>query len=610
MRPAGRLTTVTCVILGITAATSRAALLTSPAQLSSSKKYDYIVVGAGPGGSPVASRLSEDPKVNVLLIEAGPSDQGVLDIQNPFLAGGLQGSPFDWNYTTTAQKGLNGHTVAYARGHVLGGSSSINLMVWTRGSRDDFNTYASVSGDSGWSWNSIQKYFLKAERFVPPTDGHDVTGQINLKIHGTNGPVNLTVANAVLPTDSHVIATTQELAEFPFNVDSNSGDPLGVGWILGAYGNGVRSSASSSYIDPFLSRKNLDVLVETTATKLVQTGTTKGLPAFRAVEVQQSSTSKNYTLHATKEIILSAGTINTPKILLLSGIGPASQLRSLGIKPLVDNSNVGQNLVDHPRLSNQFGVLNVSDDVTDTVLRNTTLFNELLGEWMNTNPHQGVFASSGANQIGWLRIPDSDPIWKTVKDPSSGPTSPHIEFLFSPGNVPNPGEVALPDTGNFFTISTVVVSPSSRGSVTLASKDPFVSPIIDPNFLNTTFDAYALNYAARASGRFVSAPNWKGFVTGQAGPFAEVDLTSDESINTWVREKTSTIWHPVGTARMGTCKDKKSVVGPDLRVKGVDGVRIVDASVLPNVPAAHPQAAVYVFSERAADLIKKGSCVC
>lgn len=222
------------------------------------------------------------------------SDEGVLGIEVPLLATGLQPNTlYDWNYTTTPQSGLGGRNVVYPRGRVLGGSSSINLMIWTRSSQDDFNRYATVSGDNGWSWNAIKPYYQKLEHFVPPTDHHNTANEINIGIHGTTGPVNITLPNAPYPIDSRVNATLGELSDqYPYNTDMNSGNPLGVGWTQSTYGNGIRSSASSSYIRPVLSRPNLDVLVNTVVTKVIQTGHDffTGLPVFSGVEVAQSAT--------------------------------------------------------------------------------------------------------------------------------------------------------------------------------------------------------------------------------------------------------------------------------------------------------------------------------
>ncbi|TBU39603.1 FAD/NAD(P)-binding domain-containing protein [Dichomitus squalens] len=582
-----------------------------PSQLPANKVYDYVVVGTGPGGGVIASRLSEDPNTNVLVIEAGPSDQGVTSLQIPLLAPQLQpNQAFDWNFTTVPQKNLDNRTLQYPRGRVLGGSSGINFMVYTRGPQDDFDRYTSVSGDDGWSWNSILPYWNKIERLVPPRDGHNTNGEIAPAIHGTSGALNISVQNAPFAQDPLVIETTQELpTEFPFNEDMNSGYPLGIGWMQGTYGNGMRSSASTAYIEPVLSRPNLDVLVETTVTKLIQTGEASGTPLFRGVQFASSATSPKYALNVTREVILSAGAVNTPQLLMLSRLGPSKTLSSLNMKTIVDLPDVGQHLTDHPFLRTLFGLVNPDDDILESLARNATFANDVLNEW--ASERQGVLTDSTGNQVGWLRIPDDDSIWKTEQDPGSGPTAPHFEFLFVPGFV-SETETA-PTTGSCFTLLTVLVSPSSGGSATIASADPFAKPVIHPNFLDTTFDVYAIRAAVRSAARFAAAGAWNGFLTGQAGPFANVDVGSDEDVDAWARAQSWTIWHPVATARMGTCAQtvgNGAVVNPDATVKGVQGLRVVDASILPYIPAAHPQAVIYAFAERVADLIKSGQSIC
>ncbi|KAI0640466.1 aryl-alcohol-oxidase from pleurotus Eryingii [Trametes meyenii] len=587
-----------------------AALFAQPEALPATKSYDYIVVGAGPGGCVLARRLTEDPHTTVLLIEAGPSDTGVLPIEVPLLARQLQpNTAYDWNYTTVPQSGLNGRTVPYARGRVLGGSTSINFMVYSRGSKDDFNKYAELSEDSGWSWAAIEPYFRKLERLVPPADGHNTAGEIMSSIHGTAGPLNISLPGTLLPSDSHIQQTTREMShEFPFNEDMNSGNPVGIGWLQGTYGGGIRQSASRAYLEPVLGRANLDVLVNTTVTEIIQTSIERGKHAFRGVQIAQSNSSApRYNLNATKEVILATGALNTPQLLLLSGIGPFDTLRRLGITPIVDLPDVGQHLVDHPQLTNQYGVVHPSDDVTDPLARNTTLRDALIAEW--EAGRSGVMASTAQNHIGWLRFSESDDVFGEEGDPSAGPLSPHYELLFAPGFISSSG-APVPSTGSFMSFYTIIVTPTSRGTVTLNSTDPFDPPVINPNFLSTPFDIAAMRRAIRSVQRFASAPAWRGFLTGPAADFANVNISDDAQVDAWARAHTSTIWHPVGTARMGPYGEMGSVVNPDLTVKGTRGLRIVDASVLPLIPAAHPQAALYAFAERMADLIKSGESGC
>ncbi|KIJ22613.1 GMC oxidoreductase, partial [Sphaerobolus stellatus SS14] len=298
------------------------ALLTAPQQLTS-LNYDFVIVGAGTAGNVMANRLTEDPKVKVLVVEAGISNANNLDITVPFLGVSAAGTSVDWNYTTTPQLGLNNRSIPFARGFVLGGSSSINLLAWTRGSNDVWDNYARLTGDPGWSWNAVQQFYLQTSRLVAPADGHNTTGQVNPKVHG-NGPVETSVEGFPTELDNRVIGASKFLGgEFSFNLDYNAGNLVGFGWIQSSIGGGERSSSATAYLQPVLNRPNLDVLINTQATKLIPDPiVNRSVPTFRTLEIAQSSAGPTFRVTASKEIILCGGVVGSPQLLLLSGIGP------------------------------------------------------------------------------------------------------------------------------------------------------------------------------------------------------------------------------------------------------------------------------------------------
>ncbi|KAI0270489.1 aryl-alcohol-oxidase from pleurotus Eryingii [Gloeopeniophorella convolvens] len=574
--------------------TVSAVVYTDPSKLPSAP-YTYIIVGAGPGGSVLASRLSEDTKNRVLLIEAGPSDTVDPIIQIPFLCTTLAPDTIvTWNYTTVPQPGLDGRAIPYPRGRTLGGSTSINYMVWTRGPSSDFDRLAKISGDSGWSWSSLQQTFKSVEDLVPPADGHNTAGEVDPSIHGKNGSVKISIQQNT-PLDSMIFKTTEQLPEFPFNEDMSSGNPLGIGWGLFSVGNGQRSSSSVSYLSPVLGRSNLDILVDTQVTRVIQTGTQKGLPVFRGVQFAQSASSPLFVRNATKEVILAAGAVNTPQLLMLSGIGDGTQLSKFGIETIVNLPDVGTNMQDHVVLPNVFSVN--ANFTNDDIGRNATILNNDLAQWEAS--HTGPFATSVTAEIGWLRLPTDASIFKTVKDPSSGPNAPHYEFIFAFSSFVEPP----PTTGHYMMIASNLITPTSRGSITLASANPFDAPNIDPALLNSDFDIFTMREAVKAALRFAAAPAWKGYVIGPHGALG--DAKTDAEIEAYARTNSATVFHPFSTAPMSAVDAKDGVVNPDLTVKKTVGLRIVDASVLPYVPAAHPQAALYAVAERAAKLIKE-----
>ncbi|KNZ75849.1 Choline dehydrogenase, mitochondrial [Termitomyces sp. J132] len=564
--------------------------------------FDFIVIGGGTAGNVIANRLTEDSTVNVLVLESGPSNLHVLNSIVPFFAFSLEHTIYDWNFTTTPQSSLDGRIVPFPKGHILGGCSSINGMIYTRGSSSDFNRFAKVTGDEGWSWNNIQKYIRKNERWTAPADNHNTAGQFDPAVHGFNGINAVSLSGFSHSTDSRIIQTTSELPEeFPFNLDMNSGNPLGLGWIQLTIDDGKRSSSATSYLaSKFIKRPNLHVLLHTRVTRLLETSNSTDIekPLINTVEfADESKREPRITLAASKEVILSAGVVGTPRILLNSGIGDPQDLRELGINPIVSLPDVGKNLSDQVALSNNWFVNsnNTLDKSIDSISTNATLRSELLEDWEKHK--SGPLVSIASTHIAWSRLPSNSSIFDVIDDPASGENSPHYELGF---------EVALggpSGTGNFINIATIVVSPASRGTIKLHSSDPFDPPLIDPGYLTSEFDIFAMREAVQSARRFLAAPVWKDYVIGPAGGLA--NATTDDLLDKYIRQNAGSPAHPVGTAAMSAQNASFGVVDPDLQLKAVSGLRVVDASVMPFITAGHTQAPVYIIAERAADLIKE-----
>ncbi|KAF7341726.1 GMC oxidoreductase [Mycena sanguinolenta] len=534
-------------LLALSTTLCSGALLENVADLTKLNiKFDFIVVGGGTAGAVVANRLSEVSGFNVLVLEAGGSNAGVLDIIVPFYAPrATPNTAQDWNYTTTAQTGLNGRSVAYNRGFVLGGSSSVNYMVYTRGSVDDFNRWATITGDQGWSWNNLFPYFKKNEDFSSNVPGH-----YNPAVHGTSGINTVTLAGYPTPIDSMVIDTTSQLSGYPFNLDMNSGYPIGIGWGQATIKNGARSSSATSYLgSQFINRPNLYVLLNARVTRVLKTST----GAVRTVEFMQNLNGPTYNLTANKEVILSAGSIGSPNILMHSGIGDSTALGKLGIKSVQNLPSVGQNLSDHSLLFLSFLVNSTA--TWDTATRNATLAAEEFAEW-NTS-RTGPLVDNPLSQIGWLRVNSSE--LTGFKDPSAG------------------------------------------GAVTLSSNNVLANPLINPNLVGAEVDLVIMREAVKSAIRYTTAPAWKGYVLSTVG----LTDTSDAGIEAYIRANAGTIFHPVGTASMSPKGAQWGVVNPDLTVKGLTGLRVVDMSVAPFIPASHTQSSAYVIGERASDLIKQ-----
>ncbi|KAJ7745966.1 alcohol oxidase [Mycena olivaceomarginata] len=557
-------------------------------------EYDFVIVGGGAAGNVVANRLTENPKFSVLVLEAGVSNEGVMDSIVPFLVGNLLTGPnaYEWNYTTTPQIGLNNRSTPYPRAHILGGCTAHNGMVYTRGSAEDYDRYAAVTGDPGWSWDSLLPYFFKNEKWTQPTDHHDTRGQFNPSVHSTDGINSVSLSGYHWPIfEHHVLQTTRELPEeFPFNLDFNSGQMLGIGWLQSTIGGGKRSTSATSYLAPkFAQRKNLHVLLHAQVSRLVHAQKTKqGAVIFGGVEFLQGESL--FTAKATKEIILSAGSVGTPTILMHSGIGDRTALTALGIPSVLDLPSVGQNATDQPFIGARWSVN--STQTVDSIRQNTTRFNEAYEEWNRT--HTGPFVEIPVTHIAWLRLDADSPIFENVTDPAAGPNTPHIEISIGTGGVAA--------TGNFISLGMVVLNPTSRGSVTLQSNNPFDPPLIDLGLLKTDFDIFTIREAIKRAYRFVQAPVWRDYIIA---PTIDLSDLSTEALDQFIRNGASAGAHLVSTAAMSARDASYGVVNPDLLVKGASGLSIIDASILPFITSAHTQAAAYVVGERGADLVKE-----
>lgn len=526
----------------------------------STETFDYIVVGAGSAGAAVANRLSADGSTSVLLLEAGGKDRK-QEIHIPAAFSKLFRSSYDWNYDTVPQPELEGRTVYWPRGKMLGGSSSLNAMMWVSGFAADYDRWADTAGPT-WSWASLRPYFRQVQRLSASTTAAASDGAVRIEAQRSPRSATADFLQAVRQTGLPV-------------EEANTTQPSGFTETLVSQHRGARFSAADAYLKPARRRQNLVVRTGAQVHRVVFQGR-------RATGVLVAVAGKLQQIDARREVVLCGGAVNTPQLLMLSGIGDPDQLTSLGIDVVAPSPEVGSNLTDHLIAGL---VPEARADTLYDAERPAELARYLLRR-------RGMLTSNVAEAYGFVRTRPE----LALAD---------IEILFAP--VAYVGEGLVKPPGHGLTIGAILLQPKSSGRITLASKDPGAKPLIDPRYLS---DAGGEDRATLLAGlqiceQILRAPALASLGTGRfLAPVAGETMSEADRDALSISRYSHTLYHPVGTARMGG--DDASVVDPELRVRGVDGLRVADASVMPNIIRGHTNAPSMVIGEKAADLLAAG----
>ncbi|WP_420147248.1 GMC family oxidoreductase [Spirosoma sp.] len=550
--------------------------------------FDYIIVGAGSAGCVLANRLTTDPDRSVLLVEAGGPDTK-MEIHIPAAYTKLHGSSVDWGFWTEPQTALNGRRMYQPRGKTLGGCSSTNAMAYVRGNALDYDDWAAL-GNKGWSYQDVLPYFIRSEH-------HEQYDQLDHRYHGKTGPLNVTYATRFqTPLAGAFVEACQQVGIL-YTDDYNGANQEGVSLCQFTMKNGRRHSAASAFLKPVLKRSNLKVITYAhTAQILFQYDRAVGIEFIAGKNRVQRVTAR-------KEVILSAGAFQSPQLLMLSGIGPADTLRSVGITVKKELPGVGQNLQDHVFT----GISSLSSQRGSSANFHLKPLNQLKGLLQYLIHKTGPLTLGPLEAVAFLKTDYL--LSKTTLD---HPSARHIQsdrvdmqFHFVPAHFGNDDRTDIYKLATYpytdgYTILPTLLKPESRGNITLRSDNPLDAPVIQPNYFAEEADRYVLISGLRKAIDVSQADAFSPYSMGINMPLR---YSSDEALWQHIVNRVETVYHPVGTCRMGPDTDEMAVVDDSLRVKGIDGLRVVDASIMPSIVSGNTNAPVIMIAEKAADLI-------
>ena len=524
--------------------------------------YDYLIAGSGTAGCVLANRLSADKRNRVCLIEAGPPDKSPL-VHIPSAVGALLfHKTMSWRYTSVPQKHMNGRIIPIPRGKVLGGCSSTNGMVYYRGHPKDFDDWAAW-GNTGWSFREVLPYFIRSEKNLDYMDS---------PWHGSTGPMVVSNVNRLNPLINTFLDATDSLG-FPRCEDFNAADPEGFNPRQGTIHRGRRVSGVTAFLDPCRYRQNLEVMTDTLVTRVI-------LREGRAAGLEVNVNGVTHKLYANREVILSAGAFGSPQLLMLSGIGKGSELQETGIAVQHDLPGVGKNYHDHLAI----GVIYKTDNSESYGLSLKAFPRDVLNVFEYLLFRRGPLASNLFEAMGFMRSEE-------------GLDRPDVQLVFQPATRPTP-KFPIP-VGHGYAMNPLLLYPKSRGEVTLAGPDPHAMPNMDPNLLSNEEDIPPLVRCIRVSRQILNSAPFGRYQSVEKLPGP--DVQSDEELADYLRSYAVTVHHPVSTCRMGI--GERDVVDPELKVHGIDGLRVVDASIFPQIVGGNPNAAVVMVAEKASDMI-------